>query len=102
MGEAAVANKRKLDGEKPADVWNAKKRKWTEPSSQIGYKAITARELFSDMKEEKCGGPDFRSCVELVRKCEELLVTGKFEIEGNAVGNKFRVAGAGAQGNVPV
>ena len=53
MGEAAVANKWKLDAEKPADVWNAKKCKWTKPSSQIGYKAMTARELFSDMKEDK-------------------------------------------------
>ena len=25
VGEAAVANKRKLEAEKPADVWNAKK-----------------------------------------------------------------------------
>ena len=49
---------------------------------------MTARELFSDMKEEKY---DFKSCVQFVRRCEELLVTGKFEIEGNAVGNKFSV-----------
>ena len=60
VGEAAVA-KRKLDTEKPADVWNAKKREWTKPSSQIGYKAITAQALFSDMKEEKCDSPDFKS-----------------------------------------
>ena len=57
---------------------------------------MTARELFSDMKEEKCDSPDFKSCVQFVRRCEKLLVTGKFEIEGNAVGNKFRVVGAGA------
>ena len=37
VGEAAVANKRKLEAEKPGDVWNAKKRKWTKISSQIGY-----------------------------------------------------------------
>ena len=28
--EAAVAIKRELKAEKPADVWNAKKRKWTK------------------------------------------------------------------------
>ena len=95
VGEAAVANKRKLEAEKAADVWNAKKRKWTKPSSQTGYKAMTARELFSDMKQEKYGSPDFKNCVQFLRRCEELLVTGKFEIEVNAVGNKFRVAGAG-------
>ena len=51
--EVAVANKWKLEAEKPADVWNAKERKQTKPSSQIGYKAMTARKLFSDMKKEK-------------------------------------------------
>ena len=96
VGEADVANKRKLEAEKPADVWNAKKRKWTKPSSQIGYKEMTVRKLFSDMKEEKCDSPDFKSCVQFFRRCEELLVTGKSEIKGNAVGNKFRVDGAGA------
>ena len=35
VGEAAVANKQKLEAEKPADVWNAKKRKWAKPSGQI-------------------------------------------------------------------
>eukprot|EP00794_Sanderia_malayensis_P015578 gene15578-17152_t len=89
-----LPTERKLEEEKPADVWNAKKRKWTKPSSQIRYKAMTAREMFSDMKEDK-------SCVKFVGRCEELLVTGKFEIEGNDVGNKFRVAGAGAPKKCP-
>ena len=62
---------------------------------------MTARELFSDMKEEKCDSPDFKSCVQFVRRCEELLVTGKFEIEGNAVGNKFSVVGAAAPRKCP-
>ena len=60
---------------------------------------MTARELFSDMKEEKY---DFKSCVQFVRRCEELLVTGKFEIEGNAVGNKFSVVIAGAHRNIDI
>ena len=29
---------------------------------------MTARELFSDMKEEKCDSPDFKSCVQFVRR----------------------------------
>ena len=29
----AVSNKRKLEESKPADIWNAKKRKWTKASS---------------------------------------------------------------------
>ena len=47
------------------------------------------------MKEEKCDSLDFKSCVQFVGRCEELLVTGKFEIKGNGVGNKFRVVGLG-------
>ena len=86
VGEAAVANKRK-QAEKPVDVWNAKKRKCTKTSGQIGYKAKTVREMFSDMKEEKHDSPDFKNCFKFVGRCEELLVTGKFKIEGNDVGN---------------
>ena len=37
----AVASKRKLQEEKPDDVWNPKKQKWAKPASQIGYKAFT-------------------------------------------------------------
>ena len=57
---------------------------------------MTAQELFSDRKEKNCDSANFKSCVQFVRRCEELLVTGKFEIEGNAVENKFRIVGAGA------
>ena len=39
----AVANKRLLEEEKPDDVWNPKKRKWTKSASQTGYKALTVR-----------------------------------------------------------
>ena len=78
-----------------------KKLKWTKPNSQIWHKAMTALELFSDMKEEKCDSPDFKSCVQFVRRCEELLVTRKFEIEANVVGNKFCVVGAGAPRKCP-
>ena len=46
----ALSNKRKLEESKPADLWNAKKRKWTKPSSQIGYKAVTVREIFKYLK----------------------------------------------------
>lgn len=46
----AVANKRKLEEEKPDDVWNSQKRKWTKPTSQIGYGSLTAQEMFTDMK----------------------------------------------------
>ena len=47
-----VANKRKLEEEKPDDVWNSQKRKWTKPTSQIGYGSLTAQEMFTDMKTQ--------------------------------------------------
>ena len=92
----AVSNKRKLEESKPADVWNAKKRKWTKPSSQIGYKALTVCEIFVDVKDEVSTSSDYKSCIKFVGGCEELFTTKKFDIEGNEVSNKFRVAGAGA------
>ena len=88
----AVSNKRKLEESKPADVWNAKKRKWTKPSSRIGYKALTVREIFVDMKDKVSTGSDYKSCIKFVGRCEELLTIGQFDIEGNDVSNKFRVA----------
>ena len=96
VAEAAVANKRKLEEERPDNVYNEKRRKWTQPGTQVGYKALTARQMFPDMKNEKNDTPDFKSCVKFVGRCEDLLVNGQFDIEGNAVGNKFRIAGAGA------
>ena len=58
MGETAVTNKWILEEEKPANVWNAKKCKWTKPNTQIGYKAMTCHEMFSEMQEEKNDAPD--------------------------------------------
>ena len=51
------------------------------------------------MKEEKHDVPYFRSCVKFVGRCGGLLVTGKFEVKGDDVGNKFDSAGAGAAKN---
>ena len=37
VGIEAVANKRKLEEEKPDDVWNPKKWRWTKPASQPSW-----------------------------------------------------------------
>ena len=92
----AVFNKGKLEESKPTDVWNAKKRKRTKPSSQIGYKALPVREIFVDMKDEGSTSSDYKTCIKFFGRCEELLITEQFDIEGNDVSNKSRVAGAGA------
>ena len=101
VGEAVVANKQKTWSQKACQFINAIKCKWTKPSSQIGYKALTAQELFSDRKEKNCDSTNFKYWVQFARRCEELLVTGKFEIEGNAVGS-FVLLEQESQGNAPV
>ena len=84
----AVANKRKLEEEKPYDAWNLKNRKWTKPASQIGYNALTVREIFTEMKDEVNKSSNFKSCVKFIGRCEKLLETGQFDIEGNDVVGK--------------
>ena len=79
----AVANKRKLEEKKPDDVCNSKKRKWTKPVSQTGHQPLTVREMFTYMKDEVNKSSDFKSCVKFVGRCEKLLETGQFDIEGN-------------------
>lgn len=96
VAEKAVSNKRKLEQDKPKSVWNEKKRRWTQPNTQVGYKARTVREVFTDMTNEKNDTEDFKSCLKFVGRCEELLKNGKFDIEGNSSQSKFRVLGAGA------
>ena len=50
------------------------------------------REIFVDMKDKVSTGSDYKSCIKFVGRCEELLTIGQFDIEGNDVSNKFRVA----------
>ena len=65
VGEAAVVKKRKLEAEKHANAWNAKNANGQNQAVKLGiYKAMIARELFSDIQEEKCDSPDFKSCVQ--------------------------------------
>ena len=54
---------------------NAKKRKWTKPPSQIGYKALTMSEIIADMKDGVSTSSDYKSCINFVPRCEELLTT---------------------------
>ena len=84
----AVANKRKLEEEKPYNAWNLKNRKCTKPASQIGYNALTVREIFTEMKDEVNKSSNFKSCVKFIGRCEKLVETGQFDIEGNDVVSK--------------
>ena len=72
LGGKVVANKQKLKVEKPADTWNQKKRKWTKLPSQMGYKALTVHEIFSDIKDVANESPDFKSCVKFVGRSLKL------------------------------
>ena len=69
VGEAAVVKNRKLEAEKHANAWNAKNANGQNQAVKLGmYKAMIARELFSDIQEEKCDSPNFKSCVQFVRR----------------------------------
>ena len=94
--ENTEANKWKLEVETPTDAWNLKKQKWTKPASQRGYKALTKREIFSDIKDEtNARAGNFNSCNKFVGRYEELLETATLAIEGNDVTTKFKIAKAG-------
>ena len=95
VGEIARANKRKLEAEKKPDEWNEKRKKWVKPSSQVGYKALTVREVFIDMKNEPSDSNEYKNCIKFVERCEVLLNEGKFDIEGNDAKKRKLVVGAG-------
>ena len=42
-------------------------------------------EIFVYMKDEVSTSCDYKSCIKFVGRCEELLTTGQFDIEGNDV-----------------
>ena len=52
------------------------------------------REIFIDMKDEVSTSSDYKSCIKFVGRCEGLVTTAQFDIEGNYLINKFRVAEA--------
>ena len=50
--------------------------------------------MFIDMKDEVSTSSDYKSCIKFVGRCEGLVTTAQFDIEGNYLINKFRVAEA--------
>ena len=46
------------------------------------------------MKDEVSTSSDYKSCIKFVGRCEGLVTTAQFDIEGNYLINKFRVAEA--------
>ena len=92
--------KRKYEADKndPAinkSVWNEKRRKWVNPFNQTGYIQPSVRELFIDLRNEKCDNVQFKSATKFVVRCLQKLETGEFDIEGNCSSKKFRIMGAG-------
>ena len=45
----SIISLKKLEEEKPDDVWNPEKRKWTKPASRIEYRALRVQEMFTDV-----------------------------------------------------
>ena len=87
VGRIGVERKSKHE-QQSKEVWNEKRKKWTDPASQTGYIGPTVREIFSDMKDEPHDSKDFQACYKFVRRCIHQK-EGVFDIEGN-VKNKSR------------
>lgn len=101
IAKAAIANQKKIKANPAAKRWCDKKRKWVRPSTQIGYKAMTVRELFVDMAEEHSNTQAFKNACKLVCRSVNLLKAGAFQKEGNTGNNRFRVEGGGARQRAP-
>ena len=75
-------------------VWNSKRKKWIYAFTQKGFIQPTVREIFTDLKGERCDTADFKSATKFVSRCLEKLDRGEFDAEGNRRSGKFRVLGA--------
>ena len=95
VAKAAIENRKKIADNPASKKWDDKKRKWTNPHSQIGFKAMTVRELFSDIKDEPNDSKDFKNALKFVDRCVKLHEDGEFVKEGNVSTSKYRVIGAG-------
>ena len=62
-------------------MWNAKRKKWVYPFAQKGFIQTTARQTFTDLKEEICDTKDFKSGSKFVSRCLERLDRGEFDAE---------------------
>ena len=75
-------------------VWNAKQKKWVYPFTHKGFIQPTVREIFTDLREERCDTVDFKSATKFVSRCLEKLDRGKFDAEENRRSGKCRALGA--------
>ena len=72
-------------------MWNAKEKKWFYPFTQKGFIQTTVREIFTDLKEERCYTADFKSATRFVSRCLEKLDRGEFHDDQNRRSDKFKV-----------
>ena len=84
-------NKRSLN----KAVWNAKQKKWVYPFTRKGFIQPTVREIFTDLREERCDTADFKSATKFVSRCLEKLDRDKLDAVENRRSGKCRVLGAG-------
>ena len=78
-------------------MWNAKRRKWVHPFTQIGYIQPTIKEVFKDLTDEPSDSKDFKSAAKFVSRCLEKLEKGEFDLEENCCKSEYRVMGASPQ-----
>ena len=53
------------------------------------------REIFTDLKEERCDRTDFKSATKFVLRCLEKLDRGEFDTEENRRSDNSRAVGGG-------
>ena len=76
-------------------MWNAKRKKWVYPFTQNRFIQKTVREIFTDLKEERCDTTDFKLVTKFVSRCLEKLDRGEFDAEEDGRSDKYRVLGTG-------
>ena len=96
IGTVGLQMKRKFEAEKNDKVLNKTRKVWVDRASQTGFIGPTVREVFTDMKNELQSSAGFRACYKVVAKCIKQKENRVYDVEGNNLKSKFRVARAGA------
>ena len=99
IGKIMVERKRKFEEDKnnPAinkSVWNEKRKRWTNHFSQKGYINPSVRDIFPNLKDNKCDDKEFISAAKFIGRYRDKYEQGQFKLEGNAANNKYRLMGA--------
>ena len=89
IAEKAVELRTELKKNAPKPFWSDVKRKWVYPSTQVGFKALTVRSMFSDMADALSDSKDFKNAIKLVERSLSSMEAGDFDKDGNSGSNRY-------------